>query len=133
MNTNEVPQDENKNFAGEKKAIYAKDENGNYQVVRSSGWSVEEFFTSQAVEDLQLMTEQALDRVKKGQSSPLEFHMYNQRMDVVILSQVTGFFQWQIKRHFKPNIFQKLSGKKKEKYARALDLPVEELDRLPGS
>jgi hypothetical protein len=41
MKQEEVPQENNKTLAGEKKAGYATNENGDYEAVASNGWEVE--------------------------------------------------------------------------------------------
>lgn len=133
MNINEVPQEGNNTHPGEHKAIYAVDRDGNYRIVPSAGWKVEEMFTSLAIEDMNKQTELAYQRVKDGKSSPLEYHMYKNRMDLVILSQATGFFKWRIKRHFDPIRFRKLSSKILRIYANAIGIEVEDLKNIPDS
>jgi uncharacterized membrane protein len=128
---NEVPQEGNNTHPGEHKAIYALDENGEYRLVPSAGWKVEEMFTTVAIDDMKKQTELAYSRVKDGVSSPLEYHMYKNRMDLVVLSQATGFFKWRIKRHFDPERFKKLSNKILNVYADAMGIPIEELKEIP--
>ena len=50
MKKQDVPQDNNATLAGERKALYAVDDSGDYIVVASSGWEAEEAVTSLAVE-----------------------------------------------------------------------------------
>jgi hypothetical protein len=59
--------------------------------------------------------------------------MEEKLMDFTVLSGYTGFWKWQIKRHLKPAVFQKLSTKKLEKYATAFELSVSELKNYNGS
>ena len=131
MKLNEVPQDKAKTLAGQRKAMYAVDENGHYGVTQSSGWDVEDMVLNQAIEQYQQLTKEAIERVKKGQSSVLEVQMYQQRMDITLLAQSTGFFKWQVKRHLKPAIFAKLSQAKLSRYADALGLDLKTLHKLP--
>ena len=116
MDIKDIPQDNSKIFRGQKKIIYAT-RNGNYESGTTSGWDDEEFATQQAVEELNQQTEQALQAVKNGEKSPLYYLMYKYRFDEQSLAQATGFWQWQIRRHCKPEIWAKLSQKKLEKYA----------------
>ena len=51
-------------------------------------------------------------------------------MDINILSSYTGFFKWQIKRHLKPAVFNKLSPKKINKYAEVFNVTVDELKSM---
>ena len=59
-------------------------------------------------------------RAKRGEASPLEYHMYKQRMDVLVLSQSTGYFQWRVRRHLKPSAFEKLPADIRQRYADVL-------------
>jgi hypothetical protein len=131
MHKDDVPQDNNPILAGARKAMYAKDENGHYVVVPSNGWEVEETVTSLALEEYQLQREQAFDRGMKGITSPLEYHMYANRLNIATLSQSTGIFKWRIKRHLKPEIFKGLDTKLLIRYADAMGISVEQLRQLP--
>jgi hypothetical protein len=51
-------------------------------------------------------------------------------MDISILSDYTGFWKWQIKRHLKPDVFNRLSDKKLQKYAEAFNIKVEDLKSM---
>lgn len=126
MDINDIPQDNSKIFRGQKKVIYAT-RNGNYESGTTSGWDDEEFATQQAVEELKQQTEQALQAVKNGEKSPLYYLMYKYRFDEQSLAQATGFWQWQIRRHCKPEVWVKLSEKKLEKYAGVFGVDIEEL------
>lgn len=131
MDVNNVPQDDISTYAQNKKAIYATDENGEYKVIASSGWDVEGEATLQALNALQAQANDAYQLVASGEKSPLYFHMYAQRMDIVVLAQSTGTFQWRIKRHFSPAVFNKLSDKWLSRYADALGLEINTLKILP--
>ena len=127
MDINDIPQDNSKIFRGQKKVIYAT-RNGNYESGTTSGWDDEEFATQQAVEELKQQTEQALQAVKNGEKSPLYYLMYKYRFDEQSLAQATGFWQWQIRRHCKPEVWAKLSEKKLEKYAGVFGVDIKMLN-----
>jgi hypothetical protein len=131
MKIDHVPQDDIVTYAGMEKVIYATDEDGHYGVVASTGWSIEEEVTRQALLELERLTDEAYDEVTQEKASPLYYHMYAQRMDIQILSQVTGLFQWRIRRHFKPEVFAKLNDRLLEQYSDVLGLTAEELKNLP--
>jgi hypothetical protein len=57
--------------------------------------------------------------------------MYEKRMDIAILAQSTGLWQWRVRRHLQPAHFAKLSNKLLEKYAEALGMTVDQLKSLP--
>ncbi len=129
MLDSEVPQEGNSTLAGHRKAVYARGGDGKLHIVQSAGWEVEETVTRQAVEDLNRLAEDARQRVIAGQTSVLEYHMHKARMDVPLLSQVTGLWQWRIRRHFRPNIFAGLSAGLLQRYGEAMGLSVEQLKK----
>ena len=93
MEINDIPQDNSKIFRGQGKVGYAT-QDGNYQTATSNGWETEEFATEQAVEELNQLTAEALDAVKRGEKSPLFYYMYRYRFDLPSLAQATGFWHW---------------------------------------
>lgn len=127
MREDEVPQEKNRTLDGNRKAVYAVGGDGEYKRVASDGWKVEEIVTSQAVEEFERLADEALIRAKEGRASILEYHMYNNRMDLSLLSQTTGFFQWTIKRDFKVDKFAKISHKRAQMYASVMGIEVDEL------
>jgi len=127
MRIDSVPQDESSTYAKNKKAIYAKAEDGSVQIVGSTGWSAEETVTKQALEDLLEHEVKAYCKVKKGLKSPLYYHMYRVRMDLQVLADTTGFFKWSVKRDFKPEVFAKISQKRLAIYADAMGIDSEKL------
>jgi hypothetical protein len=131
MDVNEVPQEGNRTMGGHRRAMYARDADGRIVIVPSRGGEVDETVTLQALEFIREQTEAARKRVETGVSSPLEYWMYAQRLDLPQLSQVTGFWQWRIRRHFKPQRFAKLSTDILQRYADVMGITVEQLKKLP--
>lgn len=131
MDVNDVPQEGNRTLGSHRKAMYAKDADGKMVIVPSRGSEVDETVTMQAVDRMNAQAEQARVRVLAGESSPLEYWMYARRMDVALLSQVSGIWQWRIRRHFKPQRFARLSLSVLATYAEALGLPPTQLRTLP--
>jgi len=129
MLDSEVPQEGNSTLGGHRKAMYARGADGKLHIVQSAGWEVEEIVTKQAVDDLLRLTEEARQRVLAGQTSPLEYHMYRVRMDVPLLAQASGIWQWRIRRHFRPAIFAGLSASLLATYADAMGMTVEQLKK----
>lgn len=129
MLDSEVPQEGNSTLGGHRKAMYARGTDGKLHIVQSAGWEVEEIVTKQAVDDLLRLTEEARQRVLAGQTSPLEYHMYRVRMDVPLLAQASGIWQWRIRRHFRPAIFAGLSASLLATYADAMGMAVEQLKK----
>jgi hypothetical protein len=131
MNINEVPQEGNATLAGVRKAVYARAENGQMVTVASQGWEVEEIVTLQAVDALKEQASVAWVSAQAGVSSPLEYWMYEKRMDPGVLAQSTGLWQWRVRRHLRATGFAKLSQKLLNVYADALGLSIEQLKSLP--
>jgi hypothetical protein len=132
MDDTNVPQHNISTYADNKKVMYALDTKGRYTVVPSSGWDVEEEATKQALGELERLANIAYSQVAAGTASPLYFHMYACRMDLQTLARSTGFFQWRIKRHFKPEIFNKLSSDILTRYGDTLGISIEKLCKLPA-
>ena len=130
MLENEVPQEGNSTLSGHRKAVYARGTDGKMRIVQSAGWEVEEIVTRQAVDDLIRLAEDAKQRVLSGQTSSLEFHMHRKRMDVLLLAQVTGLWQWRVRRHLRPKVFARLSPALLARYAEALGMSVDALKKV---
>lgn len=131
MDVDAVPQEGNRTMGGHRRAMYARDKDGHIVMVPSRGGEVDETVTVQALERIHELADAARARVLAGESSPLEYWMYAQRLDLLQLSQVTGFWRWRIRRHFRPRIFDALSPKVLAQYAAVMGITVERLKRLP--
>jgi hypothetical protein len=131
MDVNAVPQEGNATLGGHRKLMYARDAEGRIVGASSRGWEAEEIVTTHAVDALVAQAEAARARVAAGTASPLEYWMYQRRMDVALLSQTTGFWQWRVRRHLQPQRFAALSARHLARYADALGLTVAALQRLP--
>ena len=131
MNLESVPQEGNTTLGGHRKAMYARAEDGRIVIAASRGWEAEEIVTRHAVETLQAQADAARERVNAGLAAPLEYWMYARRMDVPLLSQTSGFWQWRVRRHLRPDAFARLSAGQLERYALALGVSIAELRTLP--
>jgi hypothetical protein len=131
MDVSEVPQEGNRTLGNHRKAVYAKDENGRIVLVASRGSEVDEAVTLQAIDRLQGFAQAARSRCLAGLTAPLEVWMWEKRMDVPLLAQVTGIWQWRIRRHFRPEVFAKLKPNVLQSYAQALGVEAEQLKSLP--
>ena len=131
MKTKQVPQDNSPSYSGHKKLIYAVNDNGHYAGIQSSGWEIENFATQMAVDELNEQTLTAISDYHSGKVSSLAYHMCKRRFDIVSLAQCTGFFQWQIRRHLQPKIFNRLSQRKLAIYSAILSVPIPQLSRVP--
>lgn len=130
MKTVDVPQDNRKEYEGHKRAIYAQGEDGKIKAVESTGWDDEVEITRDAIEHLEGLKIDAKMRYDSGSASPLEYHMYAARLDTQQLAAAAKMFQWQVRRHFKPAIFRKLSDQKLSAYAKILGVSSEALKEV---
>ncbi len=129
----EVPQDSRPEYQGERRALYAVDDSGHYTTVPSAGWNADGIVNQQAVDEYARLAAEALARVRAGTSSPLEFHMYAQRLELPTLAQAAGLWQWRVRRHLRPAVFAGLSPALLARYAEAVGLTVEALKQVPTS
>ncbi len=130
MKKENVPQDLSSLGKITKEVCYATDSSGKYVKELSTGWDVKINALDVAWDDIQLRIAKAKEQVLNGAASPLLFFMEYRLMDISILSDYTGFWQWQIKRHLKPGVFNGLSDKKLQKYAEAFNVTVEDLKTM---
>lgn len=128
MKKSEVPQDKsNLESANFKELCYAVDENGNYTTVNSSGWNPKTIALDNAIAEINERVENAKSKVLKQQTSPIEYYMELHKMDIPILASYVGIWKWRVKRHFKPNVFNKLSEKTLQKYATVFNINIAQL------
>ncbi len=120
MKLDEVPQDHSSTYGGHSKLVYAVDADGHYQGSQSDGWEPEAYATQLAVAELEAQEAEANAAWQRGELSPLKCLMYRYRMDEPALAQITGLFQWRIRRHFRPAIYRRLPTR----YAEAFGLPL---------
>ncbi|MHB9096537.1 MAG: hypothetical protein ACYC5X_01800 [Syntrophales bacterium] len=132
MKISEVPQDNIKTMGGEKKALYAVDERGEYTRTSTRGWEAEEIVLTQVIDDFDEKARAAAARVRSGESSPIEYFMNKKWMDPLTLAQAMGLYRWQVRRHFKPAVFKKMAGKTLAEYARLFGVSVEQLKNFSG-
>ncbi|MGB5751171.1 MAG: hypothetical protein WBM69_29650 [Desulfobacterales bacterium] len=131
MKIKEVPQDDIKAFKGfGTKAIYAVDENGRYARTSTSGWEAEEVVLRDVVDDFAKMAEDAKTRVFKGETSPIEYYMNKYYMDLPALARGMGLARWRVKRHFNPNVFNKLNRKMLQQYADFFNTDIDTLKNI---
>lgn len=127
MKKKDIPQDPSvlDNFT--KEVSYAVDENGKYTTALSRGWEVKASALSVSWEYIKERVENARQQVVSGQASPILFFLELRIMDLATLAAYTGYWKWTIKRHMKPNIFEKLPEKRLKKYAEVFEVEIEDI------
>lgn len=110
---------------------YAVDEQGRYQAVVSDGWEAKDDALDVAWDDVREQCDEVLERIKKGETSPLEYHATKNLMPINLLSSYTGFSKRTIRKHFNPANFIKLDNDTLSIYADVLRITIEELKTIP--
>lgn len=119
-------------LAGHRRACYALDEQGRYVVVGSVGWEVENVVNAQANDEVRAQIAAALTRARRGETSPLAYHMARRQMDIGMLASYSGFSRLRIRWHLRPRVFARLPATLLQRYADALHIPQDELRALPS-
>ncbi len=127
MNKTDIPQDPSSLINFTKEVCYAVDESGKYSANLSTGWDIKTSALKTAWDDIENRIADAKEKVLKGEASPILFYMEIKLMDITILSAYTGFYKWTIKRHLKPEIFNKLSEKNLKLYAETFEINIDKL------
>ena len=130
MKKENVPQDMGALGKITKEVCYATDSSGKYTTELSTGWEVKKDALDVAWKDVEKRIAAARQKVQNGEASALLFFMEYRLMDVTILSDYTGFWKWQIKRHLKPGVFENLSERKLQKYAEAFNVKADDLKTM---
>lgn len=132
MKKEDVPQDSSALLGITRDVCYVKDVDGKYITNLSVGWDVKKVALDNAWEDINERVKEAALLVKKGEKSPIFYYMELRLMDLPILAAYTGFWQFNIKRHFKPSVFKNLNEKKLFKYSKAFEITIDELKNFNG-
>ncbi len=130
MKKDNVPQDLSALGKITKEVCYATDEAGQYVTQLSSGWDVKINALDTAWDDIKTRISKAREQVLKGGASPILFFMEYRLMDIKLLAGYTGFWQWQIKRHLRPRVFNDLPEKKLQRYAEAFNISIADMKTL---
>jgi hypothetical protein len=130
MKKEEIPQDLGAlgKITGE--VVYAVDESGKYSTALSNGWEVKSSALEVAWKDVEQRIEAARQKVISKEASPILFFMELRVMDIGIVAAYTGFWKWQVKKHMRNTIFEKLSDSKLARYAALFEVSVEELKTM---
>ena len=130
MKKDDVPQDLSSLGKITREVCYATDSSGKYVTELSRGWEVKINALDTAWVEIEKRIAAAKEKVLNNDASPLLFFMEYRLMDIGILSDYTGFWKWQVKRHLKKEAFNNLSAKQLQKYAEAFNVKVEDLKNM---
>lgn len=132
MKVKDVPQDMKYYEGSHARDInYAVDEEGRYKAVVSCGWEAKTDALDAAWDEVNDECQEVLERIRKGETSALEYHATKNLMTLSLLSTYTGFSKRTIKKHYDPKVFASLDDETLAVYAEALRITVEELKSIP--
>jgi hypothetical protein len=130
MKVNEVPQDKvDKAFKrGDTTYVhYALDDNGKMVQVWSKGWDVLATSLETLGNMFSELAEDAKERIKKGETSPLEYFMNHYQLDIPLFAAQMGVSKRKIKKHFDAKAFDKLDEKTLQEYADFFNIDINEI------
>lgn len=131
MKKSDIPQDRRSNDPSNfRELCYATDMDGKYVTGNSTGWDPKRIALDNAIEEIHERAENAKQRVLNNETSPIEYYMELNKMDIPILASYVGFWSWRVKRHFKVNVFNKLSEKTLMKYANIFEISINQLKKI---
>jgi hypothetical protein len=130
MKKNDVPQDEGLSEGLFEDICYALDENGNYTVVKTTGWQPKTDAMLQAWDVIHEKVEQVRQRVLSGELSPIAYYMEKNLMDVKLLADYAGLPKRKVRKHLKPANFNKLDNKVLERYAELFGISTDMLQNF---
>ncbi|MFT7612530.1 MAG: hypothetical protein ACI9J3_001493 [Parvicellaceae bacterium] len=127
MKKSELPQDKGALSDFTREVCYVKNKDGKYETGLSEGWEVKTLALDKQWEEFERRTEEAKQKVIKGEASPILYFFELKLMDITVLAGYTGFAKWKVKRHMKPGSFKKLSNSKLQIYADTFEVSLEDL------
>jgi hypothetical protein len=133
MKKEEIPQDPGALAKVTKEVCYAVDESGKYGAELSDGWHVKASALDVAWKDVHQRIQSARQRVLDKEASPLLYYMELHVMDIPIVAAYTGFWKWQVKKHLRCAVFEKLSESHLKKYADLFEVSIEDLKNIKSN
>jgi len=130
MKKEDVPQDLSSLGKITNEVCYAVDGSGKYVKELSKGWEVKIKALDVAWNDIEIRMAAAKEKVINKEASPLLFFMEQALMDISILSKYTGFWKFEIKRHLRPEVFEKLSDTRLKRYATVFNVSIQNLKSM---
>lgn len=129
MDVNKVPQDKQYYRERDKgaKLVYAVGKDGKYTSVITMGWDPEHAATKGAWDAVEEELADIASKVTAGELSPIAWYMRKNLMDIPLLAGYSGKWQWQVRRHMKPSVFNKLSPKTIDQYAAVFKITAQQL------
>ena len=107
--------------------VYAVNSEGKYQMVNSVGWEVKNEAIQLQLDAVQEECDEVLERIRKGESTLLEYYAVKNLMTVELLAHYADIPKRKVRKHMSdPEAFASLDEKTLSAYAEALRMTVEE-------
>ena len=129
MKVKEVPQD-GKRMLKTTLVHYAENDEGKFEKVPSNGWDPGYYAGYNLHQEFEELAEEAKERVKNGQSSPLEYFMYKASLDLDGLAQFTEIPKRKVKKHLTPRGFERLDDAILARYAHVMHTDIETIKKF---
>jgi hypothetical protein len=130
MKKEDIPQDKSALGDNFPELCYAKNDNGGYDTVKSSGWEIKATALDLAWENIHDRIDKAKSLVEKGKKSPIYFHMEKNLMTIPILASYVKYCPFRVWWHMRPSAYKKLNSKVLQKYALVFNISIEELNTI---
>jgi hypothetical protein len=127
----EVPQDQGLQ-EGHPFIRYAVNENGEYEKVKSLGWSATNAASNFGFAYLNRRWHQAWEVASRGERSPLHYYMTLRMMEPSVVARYMGSWTWTVRRHLRPSVWARLSEEVLARYAALFKVRVEQMRGLEG-
>jgi hypothetical protein len=132
MKVKEVPQD-GKRMLKTTLVQYAVNDEGKFEKIPSNGWEPGYYAGLNLQEEFKELAEEAKERVKNNETSPLEYFMYNASLDLLGLSQFSMIPMRKVKKHMTPKGFEKLDDATLARYAHIMHTDVETIKKFKST
>jgi hypothetical protein len=130
MEDNQNPVYTNKEYGKYREMLYSSYKEGNFEKEVGYHGEADRVILQQAWDTFSERIEDARQRVLSGKVSPLVYHMEKTLLDPLSLSMMAGINILRVKWHFRPSAFRNLSEKTLGKYAKALNITVDQLKKV---
>ena len=112
---------------GLKIVSYAVNSKGEYELIPDFVWQPVHVVNHQAWQEIEKNIAASKDKIAAGRVSCLHYYMTANQMDTSLLAQYTGQPRWKVCLHLLPCIFNRLSAKTLQKYAKLYKISPDDL------
>lgn len=112
---------------GLKIVSYAVNSKGEYELIPDFVWQPVHVVNHQAWQEIEKNIAASKDKIAAGRVSCLHYYMTANQMDTGLLAQYTGQPRWKVCLHLLPCIFNRLSAKTLQKYAKLYKISPDDL------